>query len=540
MARQLLETIALRSAAVGAAFGLLGIVVVSCGSDVTCGTGTTKKGNSCVAATSTPMGDGGPTGDTGPGTSNAPVTFDGVTSVSPVSDTSLLVTWSPATANLTPTNEIVYNVYLATTAGAENFKAPTASPPGATSLVVGNLDPKTTYYVVVRAVDQNGNMDTPAMPIELSADTVNDTKAPVFAGATGAAAVKGSGNSITVSWDPATDDLTAAEGMGYDVFWSDDSSKGSLPSTLGAATAPGASSAVVTHLKPLSSYSFYVKAYDAAGNNDDNMVVISGKTGADVTPPVFGGCVAVTNPGAANATLAWEPAVDDTSAPENITYNVYAVTNPVDDQTVFNLPNGSFTGVTTAVVPGLLPETTYYFVCRAEDEAMNEDTNISYRVATTLADNRPPVFKGITNTVVEATTATLTWAAATDNETDTTQIQYVVYQSTDPNPVTSGIAINPGPELGATSITIGDLASNTTYFWAVVAQDSAGNASPPSKDVSAQTLVSFAGDVQPIFTTNCAKSGCHSSNAPMQGQDLSEGNAYANIVGVPTRYPTQV
>src|SRR5450755_2535651 len=99
MARQLLETIALRSTAIGAAFGLLGIVVVSCGSDVTCGTGTTKKGNSCVAVT-TPTGDGGPTGDTGAAMSTPTVTFDGVTSVSPASESSLLVTWSPATASL--------------------------------------------------------------------------------------------------------------------------------------------------------------------------------------------------------------------------------------------------------------------------------------------------------------------------------------------------------------------------------------------------------------------------------------------------------
>jgi hypothetical protein len=186
-----------------------------------------------------------------------------------------------------------------------------------------------------------------------------------------------------------------------------------------------------------------------------------------------------------------------------------------------------------------MPQTTYYFVCRAADEAMNEDTNISYRVATTLADNKPPVFGGITNTVLDANTATLTWAAATDNETDPSQIQYIVYQSTDPNPATDPTnAINPGPELGATSISIGNLLSNTTYFWAVVAEDSAGNKSKASSDVSGQTLVSFENDVQPIFTTNCAKSGCHSSNAPMQGQDLSDGNAYSNIVGVPTRYAT--
>ncbi len=537
MAKQLLQTVAWRSIAVGAAFSLLGIVVVSCGSDVTCGSGTTKQGNTCVAAAS---GDAGLT-NAGDGGAQTPlVSFDGVTSVAPVTPTSLQVTWAPATAELTPANQIVYNVYVGTTAGGENFKAPTAvSPPGATSLIVGDLQATTPYFVVVHAVDQSGNMDTTATPVEMSGATATDTTPPVFAGATGATAVKDSGNSITVSWDAAMDDLTPAAGIGYQIYWSDSSSQGSVPSTLGTVTPPGATSGIVTHLpKPLSTYSFYVKAIDAAGNADTNQVVVQGKTGADVTPPVFGGCTAVTNPGAASATLSWDPAVDDVSLPQNITYNVYAVSTVPDATTLFNLPQGTFTGVTSGVVQGLLPQTTYYFVCRAEDEAMNEDTNVSYRVATTLADNKPPTFGGITNTVVDANTVTLTWGAAVDNETDSSQIQYVVYQSTDPDPVTSGAAVSPAPELGATSISIGNLTSNTLYFWAVVAEDSAGNPSPPSTAVSATTLVSFEGDVQPIFTTNCAKSGCHSNNAPMQGQDLSEGDAYANIVSVPTRYPT--
>jgi CHRD domain len=44
--------------------------------------------------------------------------------------------------------------------------------------------------------------------------------------------------------------------------------------------------------------------------------------------------------------------------------------------------------------------------------------------------------------------------------------------------------------------------------------------------------ISFAKDVQPIFTTNCALSGCHAGNAPQQGMNLSAGQAFANIVGV--------
>lgn len=553
MARHSFESIVWRSTGIGAALGLIGTIIVSCGSDVTCGSGTTKKGDTCVATSN--QGDAGPSGgSTGSagssgsgntaGTSSMPaalVTFDGVTSVSPVTANSLQITWNAGSASLSPASSLTYNVYLAMDAGSENFAKPTAvSPPGATSLVVGNLQAKTTYYVVVRAVDSDGNMDMPDKPVEMSAATAKDTKAPTFGGATGAKAVKNSGNAVEVSWSPAKDDLTDSPGITYEVFWSDSSSKGSLPSTLGVVTSPGASSAVVAHLPaPLTSYSFYVKARDAAGNEDDNMVVVSGKTGSDTQPPVFSGCTAVTNPGAANATVTWDSATDDTSTAAHITYNVYAVTDPVDSMTQFNLPNGSFTGVNIGLVQGLMPETTYYFVCRAEDEAMNEDTNISYRIATTLADSKPPVFGGITNTNVQATTATITWGAGTDNETDPSQIQYTVYQSTDPNPASDKKnAISPGPELGATSLSISNLASNTTYFWAVVATDSAGNSSKASADVSGTTLVSFENDVQPIFTTNCAKSGCHSNNAPMQGQDLSDGNAYANIVGVPTRFPT--
>src|SRR5206468_3801592 len=44
-------------------------------------------------------------------------------------------------------------------------------------------------------------------------------------------------------------------------------------------------------------------------------------------------------------------------------------------------------------------------------------------------------------------------------------------------------------------------------------------------------LVSFRGDVQPIFTASCALPGCHSGPIPTQGLDLSEGSSYAVLVG---------
>lgn len=42
----------------------------------------------------------------------------------------------------------------------------------------------------------------------------------------------------------------------------------------------------------------------------------------------------------------------------------------------------------------------------------------------------------------------------------------------------------------------------------------------------------FARDIQPIFSSNCALSGCHAGTAPQQGLNLSAGVAYGNIVCV--------
>ncbi len=43
----------------------------------------------------------------------------------------------------------------------------------------------------------------------------------------------------------------------------------------------------------------------------------------------------------------------------------------------------------------------------------------------------------------------------------------------------------------------------------------------------------FAATVQPIFTASCALSGCHAGSSPAMGMNLSDGQAYANIVNVP-------
>ena len=42
-------------------------------------------------------------------------------------------------------------------------------------------------------------------------------------------------------------------------------------------------------------------------------------------------------------------------------------------------------------------------------------------------------------------------------------------------------------------------------------------------------------DVQPIFTGNCALSGCHTGSAPEEGMSLGEGQTFSNVVNVAAR-----
>lgn len=55
--------------------------------------------------------------------------------------------------------------------------------------------------------------------------------------------------------------------------------------------------------------------------------------------------------------------------------------------------------------------------------------------------------------------------------------------------------------------------------------DPVGSGPPPGG-------VSFADDIQPIFTANCTFSNCHDAVDPQLGQSLAPGRAYASIVNV--------
>src|SRR5262249_40425652 len=141
--------------------------------------------------------------------------------------------------------------------------------------------------------DVAGNRD--GNTVEKSAFTTTDTTPPVFGGVTSVTVV--SDSQLLVGWTAATDVVTPPSGIVYLICWST-STACTTTFPVMATTAPGATSYTVGGvgvLLPNTSYSFVVRAKDAAGNIDSNFVVRTNTTSADTTVPTWVGGPSVAN-----------------------------------------------------------------------------------------------------------------------------------------------------------------------------------------------------------------------------------------------------
>lgn len=110
------------------------------------------------------------------------------------------------------------------------------------------------------------------------------------------------------------------------------------------------------------------------------------KRPGDETPPTFPGLQSAfactpgpQRPGQTTPfNLSWEPAVDDTTPPAAIVYDVYLATEPGGED--FAHPTWTTDpGATGFRTPGLVSHGSFYFVVRARDLAGNEDANVVER-----------------------------------------------------------------------------------------------------------------------------------------------------------------
>lgn len=90
-----------------------------------------------------------------------PPVFNGADRANKVSGDSASLHWSVATDNVTASSDIQYLIYLANTSGAQDYSWPTlVTEPGEIQPTLSGLSAGKNYYVVVKAMDQSGNIDS--------------------------------------------------------------------------------------------------------------------------------------------------------------------------------------------------------------------------------------------------------------------------------------------------------------------------------------------------------------------------------------------
>ena len=304
-----------------------------------------------------------------------------------------------------------------------------------TSYTYTGLTCGTTYALSVIAVDAAGNVSGTATK-NVTTAACPDTTPPSTP--TGLVPSTVGQTSFALSWNASTDDVGVT---GYRVFRDG--------SQVGTPTAPTFS---FTGLTCGTTYTLGVAAVDAAGNVSGTATAnVAAAACTDASPPSTPTGLATSAVAATSATLSWTASTDNIAVTG---YRLYQNGNQVG------------TSATTSYgYTGLTCETSYTLGVAAVDAAGNVSGTATKSVTTgACPDTIPPSTPtGLATSGVDATSATLTWTASTDN---VAVAGYRLFQG--------------GAQVGTTATTsfgYTGLTCGTTYTLGVVAFDAAGNVS---------------------------------------------------------------
>jgi len=343
-----------------------------------------------------------------PADTTAP-TFEGLVTATALSSSEISLTWNAATDNVSASSNIVYLIYMSTTAGGENFAIPSfTTSSGATSFTVTGLSPNTTYYFVVRAKDEAGNIDSNT--VEKSAITLSppDTTAPTFGGLVTATAL--SSSEISLSWNSATDNVTASSNIIYLIYMSATSGGQNFSIPPISAVSGTTSKTIIYGLASSTTYYFVVRAMDEAGNIDSNTIEKSATTkSSDTTAP----SVISTSPANGATDIATGTAITATFSE--------AMNSSTIDTTTFILKDSS---------GNLIGGTVTYSGTTA---TFTLSTSLSYSTTYTAT-----ITTGVKDLAGNAMTSDYSWSFTTGSTPDTT----------------SPTVISTSPANGATNISV--------------------------------------------------------------------------------------
>ena len=325
-------------------------------------------------------------------------------------------------------------------------------------------------YTVNITAGGGGDTSAPSVPASLSASNVTET-------------------TLDLSWTASTDNVGVT---GYDIY-----QNGSL---LGSTTGAAAS---ITGLTASTSYSYYVKAKDAAGNvsGASNTVNVTTATGADTQAPTAPASLSSSNVTETTLDLSWNAASDNVAVTG---YDIYQ--------------NGSLLGSSTgtsAAITGLTAATSYSYYVKAKDAAGNVSSasnTVNVTTATPADTQAPSTPSSLVASAITETSLSLSWTASSDNIGVT---GYDVYKD--------GAYFS---TVGSASTSITGLTASTSYSFYVKAKDAAGNISAASNTVNATTLTPSTGGDMP--TGYCASKGTNSS---YEWIDLVQLGSINNVTG---------
>ena len=279
----------------------------------------------------------------------------------------------------------------------------------------------------------------------------SDTEAPSTPGNLSASDT--TSTSVFLSWTASTDNIGVTA---YDIY-----SNNTLLTTVQSPT----TTFQVSNLIPATTYEFFVRARDGAGNTSvqSNTVLIT--TQADITPPAIPQNLIATNITQTSLTLSWDASTD------NVGVSSYEVFVDSVSASIVNSP------VLSIPLSGLTPGTTYQLAVTATDAAGNTSAfSNPLEVTTEAPDTTPPsVPVNLIATDITQTSLTLSWDASTDNVGVSSYEVFV-------DSVSASIVNSP-----VLSIPLSGLTPGTTYQLAVTATDAAGNTSAFSNPLEVTT-----------------------------------------------------
>ncbi len=431
---------------------------------------------------------------------------------------SVALSWNTATdpdspeSNSDPSLPITYNIYYSEIPGGQDFLSPNVTTQNTNYEVTGLTD-GTNYYFVVRAEDGVGNEEKNLVELSAIPTTPIDSTPPAFAGLATAIDL-GTGGSVRLNWtaaaDPDTPECNSDPSLPitYNIYYSKIPGGQDFvnPNATAASTQYN-----VSFLDNGAFYYFVVRAEDAVGNEENNLVEVSAMptTPVDTTPPSFAGVQFAIDAGTGGTvTLDWLAATDPDTLECNtdptlpINYDIFYSTASGGQD--FMSPNAT-TQLLTIDMTGLTNGIPYYFVVRARDAVLNQEFNIVERSAipTTPTDDTPPSFAGVTSAFDSQTDGkvTLMWSPATDpntihcNSDPSLPITYLVFISTIPG---GQDFLSPDATTQLTQIEMSGLQNGVMHYFVVRARDSAGNQESNVVELSAMPTTPVD-DTPPVF-----------------------------------------